>query len=145
VLTTREPFVKYAWSEGATGERMTVNNAGLYWVTVTDANGCTATDTVVVKSRDCLVGLYVPTAFTPDGNGKNDLLRPLSYGPIKLQYFAVFNRWGQQVFETRTPWTGWDGRLGAQPAPAGVYVWICQYEGADGKPAMQKGTAVLVR
>jgi len=144
-LTTREPYDSYNWNNLSNAPTLTVDQPGVYWLTVTDENGCTATDTVSVAEKTCLVGLFVPNGFTPDGNGHNDLFRPLLYGNFSLLDFAVFNRWGQRVFETRTPLDGWDGRINGVPAPAGVYVWYCDYRVPGAGANMEKGTVVLIR
>lgn len=144
-LTAREPYDSYTWNDLSQASTQTINQPGVYWLTVTDGNGCTATDTVAVTQKHCLVGLFVPNAFTPDGNGHNDLFRPLLYGDFSLLDFAVFDRWGQRVFGTRTPLDGWDGRIKGTPAPAGVYVWYCSYQVPGAAPKTEKGTVVLIR
>ena len=144
-LTTREPYDSYTWNDLSQASMLTINKPGLYWVTVTDGNGCTATDTVTVAQKECLVGVFVPNAFTPDGNGRNDLFRPLLYGNFNLLEFAVFDRWGQRVFETRTPLNGWDGRIKGAPAPAGVYVWYCSFRTPGAGTTTENGTVVLIR
>lgn len=144
-LTTNQPYDNYSWSDLTSLSTITIQHAGVYWVTVTDANGCTGTDTVTVSAKQCLVGLFVPNAFTPNGNGHNEQFRPLIYGDIQLLEFAVYDRFGQRVFETRTPLAGWDGRIGGTDAPAGTYVWYCQYQ-MQGEPArLEKGTVILLR
>jgi gliding motility-associated-like protein len=144
-LTTSRPFDSYSWSDLTSMSTITIQQPGTYWVTVTDANGCTGTDTVAVTRKECMIGLFVPNAFTPNGNGRNFLFRPLLYGGIKLLEFAVYDRFGQRVFETRTPLSGWDGRIGANEAPAGTYVWYCRYQ-MQGEPVtLQKGTVLLIR
>ncbi|HEV2483720.1 MAG TPA: gliding motility-associated C-terminal domain-containing protein [Puia sp.] len=144
-LTTREPYDSYSWSDLSSAASITVNQPGTYWLEVTDNNGCTATDTVVVTQKFCLIGVFVPNAFTPDGNGHNDLLRPLVYGDIKLLDFEVFDRWGMRVFETQTVLNGWDGTIRGTPASAGTYVWFCKYQAPGGSVRMEKGTAILIR
>jgi gliding motility-associated-like protein len=88
----------------------------------------------------------VPSAFTPNGDGRNDYLYPLNaYKAVNLQ-FRVFNRWGQQVFETKD-WTHkWDGSLNGIPQASGVYIWMLNYTDSEtGKFYQQKGTTVLIR
>ena len=89
--------------------------------------------------------IYVPTAFTPNNDGLNDLLRPLSIGLKKLHYFRIFNRWGQLLFETKTDGAGWDGRLHGIPQAAQVVVWVIEGIGVDNKIYRRKGTSMLVR
>jgi gliding motility-associated-like protein len=88
----------------------------------------------------------VPTAFSPNGDGINDYLYPLSaYKAIDL-YFAVYNRVGQKLFET-TDWTKkWDGNVKGNPADIGTYVWMLRYTMKEsGKKIFRKGTTVLIR
>jgi gliding motility-associated-like protein len=145
VLATRVPFDSYTWSDLSAAATFTVKQPGTYWVEVTDKNGCTASDTVSIAQKYCLVGLFVPNAFTPDGNGSNDRFRPLVYGQVELLDFAVFDRFGQRVFETQTPLQGWDGRIAGSPAPAGAYVWFCRYRYPGDPAKMEKGTVILLR
>jgi gliding motility-associated-like protein len=144
-LTTRSPYDSYTWSDLSNASTLLINQPGMYWLTVTDANGCMATDTISIMQKTCLVGLFVPNAFTPDGNGHNDLFRPLLYGNLNLLDFTVFDRWGQRVFETKTLMDGWDGRTKGAPAPTGIYVWYCTYQVAGAAANTEKGTVVLIR
>jgi gliding motility-associated-like protein len=114
-----------------------------YQLTVTTNNGCQASgkETVFVYYP-----LEMPNAFTPNGDGKNDVFRipPSNFQEIKL--FAVYNRWGLRVFETANSGVGWDGTFGGQPQPAGVYVWQIQYQDQlTGKTASAGGTVILIR
>ena len=112
---------------------------------VTDSVGCTDVSYRIVQvATNCYIA--VPSAFTPNGDGKNDYLYPLNaYKAINL-IFRVFNRYGQLVFST-TDWTKqWDGTLNNAPQPSGAYVWILEYTERDtGKRISQKGTTVLIR
>jgi len=90
--------------------------------------------------------IAVPSAFTPNGDGHNDYLYPLNaYKAVNLT-FRVFNRWGQQVFETKDWTQKWDGSTNGVPQGSGVYVWMLSYtDSVTGRPYQQKGTTVLVR
>lgn len=138
------PYASYLWSDGSSGASLVASSAGTYWVQVTEGPGCVASDTVKLALEHCLVGLFVPNAFTPDGNGHNELFRPLIYGSTKLLEFAVYDRWGQRVFETKTPQAGWDGTVGGHAVPAGTYAWYCSYE-LQGTVTAGKGTVILIR
>ena len=146
VLNAGPGYSTYLWNTGSTGSSVDVGQPGVYWVVVTDAHGCRTTDSTVATGKECLVGLYVPNAFTPNGDGHNDRCRPVFYGVAVHFEFAVFDRWGQRVFETESPRTdGWDGTIGGVRAPAGVYVWYCRYQYSGRPEAMQKGTVMLIR
>lgn len=146
VISTLEPFVSYSWSDLSSGPSLTVKQPGTYWVTVTDVNGCVGKDSISIIGKQCLLGLFVPNAFTPNGDGHNDRFKPLYYGNAAQFYFAVFNRWGQKVFESQSPTSdGWDGTINGAPSPAGTYVWVCRYQPSGQPAAMEKGTVILVR
>ncbi len=115
-----------------------------YTVTVSEGS-CTATDKVVVRVFKNGPDILVPSAFTPNGDGKNDISRPVLYGISKLNYFSIYNRYGQMVFNTSEVNKGWDGKLSGIEQPAGGYVY--QTEGVDfsGAVVFRKGTVVLIR
>ena len=87
-------------------------------------------------------GFYVPTAFTPNGDIKNDVLTPVLPGGSALEYFTIYNRWGQKVFSTTTIGAGWDGKLKGQLQPLSTFVWICRYI-FRGNIINEKGTFTL--
>jgi gliding motility-associated-like protein len=87
----------------------------------------------------------VPSGFTPNGDGKNDLARPATPGIAQLKYFTIFNRLGEAVFSTSTIGAGWNGMFKGKAQAAGTYVY--QAEGVDyeGITIFRKGTIVLIR
>jgi gliding motility-associated-like protein len=90
--------------------------------------------------------LAVPTAFTPNNDGKNDFLHPLNAIKAERLDFRVFNRWGQLMYETHNWKQGWDGTFKGMQQATGVYVWFLSYVDRDSKQSRQmKGTAVLIR
>jgi gliding motility-associated-like protein len=115
-----------------------------YSVEIKTNTGCITIDTQMVKVIKG-VDIYVPNAFTPNGDGRNEVLRPTLMGVKELQFFKVYNRWGQLLFETKTKWDGWNGTLNGKPQPTGVVVWEVQALGVDGKTYTERGTSVLVR
>ncbi len=90
--------------------------------------------------------IAVPSAFTPNGDGRNDYLYPLQAYKATNLNFSVYNRFGELVFHSKD-WTyKWDGRYKGQAADAGTYVWVLSYTNSDnGAVVNQKGTTVLVR
>jgi gliding motility-associated-like protein len=116
----------------------------LYTVEIRSPSGCVTVDTQLVKVVSH-VDIFVPSAFTPNGDGLNEVLRPTLMGIKELKYFRVFNRWGQLLFETKTERAGWDGTQNGTRMPTQVVVWITEGLGVDGKTYMKKGTATLVR
>ena len=87
----------------------------------------------------------MPAGFTPNQDGKNDKFIPFLWASKKINYFKVFNRWGQMVFSNTTLNDGWDGKLGDVEQPVGVYVWMIQGIAADNRVITKKGTVVLIR
>ncbi|MEI2738764.1 MAG: gliding motility-associated C-terminal domain-containing protein [Chitinophagaceae bacterium] len=89
--------------------------------------------------------IYMPTGFTPNGDGKNDKFTPFPVGIKSYKYFRVFNRWGQLVFSTTKMHDGWDGKLGGRDQPSGVYVWMIEGMTKDDRAITKKGTVTLIR
>jgi gliding motility-associated-like protein len=119
-------------------------NEYLYTIDIKTKTGCITTDTQLVKMVKS-IEIYVPTAFTPDGDGKNDVLRPVMFGIKQLHYFRIFNRWGQLFYETQTIKQGWDGRFKSAKQEMQTLVWVVEALGVDGKIYIKKGATVLIR
>jgi gliding motility-associated-like protein len=115
-----------------------------YIVTAATDEGCTATDSVSIKVFT-RANIYVPNAFTPNGDGHNDILRAIPIGIRDFGYFAVWNRWGQRVFYTTDPSIGWDGSIGGRLGEAGTFVWKVSGIDYKGDQVRQEGTVFLVR
>ncbi len=109
-----------------------------------DTNGCVNTDTVRV-AVDYRGNLFVPTAFTPNGDGRNDVFRLVNLGPRSLMEFRVFNRWGQEVFSTTNPNGGWDGTWRGEKAPTGTYQYLIRVGYPDQMTETFKGDVTLIR
>ncbi len=86
-----------------------------------------------------------PNAFTPNGDGKNDLFLPADYGAIKNYEFYIYNRWGEQVFESFDPDEGWDGKFKGELVPQDVYVWMIKGVYKNGTPFSDAGNVTLLR
>ena len=97
----------------------------LYTIEIKTTGGCVTIDTQLVKTVQ-KADILVPTAFTPNGDGLNDVLRPILFGITQLHYFKIFNRLGQQLFETTKAEAGWDGTLKGIPLESQVVVWIAE-------------------
>lgn len=138
-------FDSYLWNTGQSTSTIPILNPGLYTLQVTDSNGCIGTDSIYISDSTCPQYVYLPNAFTPNGDGKNDIFRPIFAGAASVFKFAVYDRWGRVVFVTTTPGVGWDGTTGGRPQPAGTYVWECVYELYQEPQRMQRGTVMLIR
>ncbi len=115
-----------------------------YKISITTKTGCVTIDTQQVKLVND-IAIYVPTAFTPNGDGVNDVLRPVSYGIKQIRYFRVYNRWGELYYETQTTKNGWDGSFKNAKQNAQTVIWMLEAMGADGKIYLKKGTSILLR
>lgn len=115
-----------------------------YIVTVSTSQGCSVIDTVSIKVFKGSA-VYVPTGFTPNGDGRNDFLRGLYIGIKKVYYFRVYNRWGQQIFSTNSLIQGWDGTIQGVKQQTGTYVWMLRAEDIAGKIYEMKGISTLIR
>jgi len=114
-----------------------------YLITVVDDAGCTVSDSLLVKVSS--PELLIPTAFSPNGDGVNDLFRALNKNLTKYN-LQVYDRWGEKIFETSDPQEGWDGVYQGITQPLGVYVWQCNYLFAGApKSKTAKGNVTLVR
>ncbi len=115
-----------------------------YILIVKNDDGCEAKDTINIKVYEHLE-IYVPSAFTPNGDGRNDVLHVVAPGLKQLFYFRIYNRWGQVVFETKDLLRGWDGRINGQTPETGVYVWIIKGVNYLNNVVGRKGTVTLIR
>lgn len=115
-----------------------------FYLQVTNTIGCSDFDTVKVKVLKG-PGFYVPTAFTPNGDGLNDVFRPTAVGISKLEYFRVFNRYGELVFETSEINKGWDGLYKGVKQNIGNYVWALKGVDRNNREKAMNGYVVLIR
>ena len=115
-----------------------------YTIAIKTVSGCTTVDTQLVKTVDH-IAVYVPNAFSPDNNGVNDRLRPISFGMKQVRSFRVFNRWGQLLFRMQADQSGWDGTFKGVKLETQTVVWTFEGEGLDGNIYSRKGTSMLLR
>ena len=102
-------------------------------------------DSITIALKDCLTGFYMPNAFTPDGNGLNDLIKPFLFGRVATYEFSIYNRFGERIFSTTTLTQGWNGVHRNQPQPSGVFSWKCSWQMEGEKPQQRSGTLYLIR
>ncbi len=131
-------YSNYSWSTGSGDSIINVETGGNYVVRVEDQNCCFNSDTVYVR----LFNFYAPSAFTPNGDGKNDVFRLVGpYRNIKLNLY-IYNRWGELVFTSDNIDEAWDGSVGGKSCPVGTYVWIANIKFLD-QDIITKGDIVL--
>jgi gliding motility-associated-like protein len=121
-----------------------------YLIKITSGGGCQIVDTLLVKIRantstGCNSDILVPKAWSPNGDGHNDKLFPLTVCVKEIKYFRIFNRWGKLMFETNVMNNGWDGMFNGQPQVMDVYTWTVEAVGLDGRYIKRTGTSVLLR
>lgn len=135
-VTVYNPYAVYAKNDP---------DSILYTVKVTSPEGCTGSDNILVKIMKLKPDILVPSGFTPNGDGLNDVLKPLPFGIREFKYFCVYNRYGQLVFKSERLNAGWDGTFKGIPQLTGSFVYST--EGIDylGNRIFRKGTCVLIR
>jgi gliding motility-associated-like protein len=116
-----------------------------YRISASSPEGCNASDDLVVRVFSTGPSIFVPTAFTPNGDGLNDKIRPILAGIQKLEFFRIFNRYGQLVFQSTNPEGAWDGTLKGQKQPSGTFVFQVQATDYLGEVLKQSGTFNLIR
>jgi len=116
-----------------------------YKVRATIPEGCFGEDEIIVRVFTTEPDIFVPTAFTPNKDGKNDLLKPTCVGISQLDYFRIYNRWGQLLFETKDPERGWDGSINGAEQSSGTFVFMAKGTDYTGKIIVKNGTVVLIR
>lgn len=145
LLKSAVAFESYRWSTGAVTPNVILRKAGKVKLTATDKNKCVTTDSVTLTTIQCPPkGIYMPSAFTPNGDGKNDVLKPVFYGVVSNYRFMVYNRNGQVEFETSQLNKGWDGNIRGNRDNNMTYVWMCSYQLDGGATQVARGTVVLL-
>lgn len=135
----------WLWQDGSRSQYYEVQKTGIYFVTVRK-NGCMASDTIRITKGPARV--YMPNAFTPNGDGINDFFGPVIAEPPEIYHLIIFNRSGKVIFESYNTNTGWDGYFSGKPAPAGVYSWKMIYKlsiNNDTESVKKTGTVLLIR
>lgn len=127
----------------AQNPKATLYDDQLFVVTAINDIGCSDKDTVFVKVYDGPT-YYVPSAFTPNGDGLNDIFRAVPVGISYTEWFRVFNRLGEMVFSTNRWLKGWDGTYLNKRQPNGTYVWVIKGLDRRGKVVEMKGTVILI-
>ncbi len=153
--TTEEEVVTYTWTPAFGLNNPSISNPIVtlgsgtdsvkYTVRATVAEGCYGVDDIIVRVFKASPEIFVPSAFTPNGDGKNDIVKSIPTGITKFQYFRIYNRFGQMLFSSSDPLKGWDGNFGGTQQPSGTYVYTAQGIDYMGKTISRKGTVVLIR
>ncbi|MEY3367795.1 MAG: hypothetical protein RI973_950 [Bacteroidota bacterium] len=147
-------FFQWETSDGAdlscqfcSNPQLSVREPATVSVTITDENGCTASDELRVKPAD-EVSVFVPSAFSPNGDGINDLFFPMAKGNIPLALFRIHDRWGGLLFEKKEGLTndaslGWDGTVEGKVAESGIFFWELHLALPGGRLDRRTGTVLV--
>ncbi|MDB4347401.1 PKD domain-containing protein [Bacteroidia bacterium] len=149
---TNIPVTSRNWSfdppAGGTAirEQFTIKDTTTYTasLTITDTNGCIGT-TKEIYFFSIPNGFYLPTAFSPNGDSRNEMFMIPGYVNVKSYRMKVFNRWGEIVFQSDDPKIGWDGKVGGKSVQDGAYGYFVEIVDYDGKKVIRKGTVLLLR
>ncbi len=145
IIKATEGYDKYFWmnSSLANGNSYPVSQPGIYQVRVQNTCG-SKTDSIGIFAL-CDFPLYMPNAFSPNGDGVNDIFRVSPLNKNILVRLTIYNRWGQAVFQTSNPNQGWNGTYKLGRADAGTYIYYLEMTGLSGHPFTEKGTVTLLR
>ncbi|PZP44468.1 MAG: hypothetical protein DI598_14490, partial [Pseudopedobacter saltans] len=151
------PDLKYTWSPTTRVSNPTIQNPQIisdnnitYTLKVQNTFGCSDEDSLQIRTLCSTSKIMIPTGFTPNGDGKNDIFYVKGYGIKLVNHFIVVDRWGKTVFERNNInandiSNGWDGKVGNVSAASGTYVYFANVTCNEGNIIPLKGTIVLIR
>ena len=147
-LTVNQSNATFLWQDGSINNYFNVVKPGIYWVNV-NKNNCYASDTIQFILCEPPLNIWIPNAFTPNGDGINDVFKIETINKIQEFRMLIFNRWGQLIFESNNPHKGWDGKCDGTTVQEGVYCWKMEYIWSDSFGISQKvekeGIVTLVK
>jgi gliding motility-associated-like protein len=116
-----------------------------YTILATSKFGCDIQKQVTVEIDQCPEWVLFPSAFTPTNDGLNDRFKPGVSGHLQSYVLKIYNRWGQVVFSSTNPYSGWDGTIQGIPQTGGLFIFVCYYNFVNKPQIMVKGSVVLIR
>jgi gliding motility-associated-like protein len=141
------PF-SYSWNSNPVQNTATANflQAGDYLVTVESPVSCPARAEVSIPIDNNCTGVFFPSAFTPNGDGKNESFGAIgSIGILSSYRLRVYSRWGECVFESTDPLRPWNGRVYGKPVDTGLFAWFAEYAIQGQSPVLKKGMVAVIR
>lgn len=154
LIATQQIGYTYTWAANSTLSSDSIYNptatpqaTTTYYLTITDALGCTTIDSIVIyvsNARCDEPNVFIPNAFTPDGDGYNDVLY-IEGAAITDVNMIIYNRWGKQVFKSDVKTVGWDGTFKGKACPPDVYGYYIECKCLDGNELIKKGNITLLR
>ncbi len=116
-----------------------------YQITAERLTNCTLTATSQVVIENCVGEIFIPTAFTPNNDTRNDVFKASAFRPLQAYHLEIYNRYGQKIFETNNIATGWDGNFKGSPLPIGGYTYRVSYQFTGRPPQSEAGYFILLR
>jgi gliding motility-associated-like protein len=147
VLQGPAGYFYYEWNDGAAGREKIITQPGNYTVYCTNiCTGNAESETVTVTGGDCHSCVSMPDAFTPNGDGRNDVLHAIVKPWCSISFFSlrIYDRWGKEIFSANDAPAGWDGKYNGVPQELGVYTYLLEYKNPDGMQSI-KGSVTLIR
>ncbi|MBO6516110.1 MAG: gliding motility-associated C-terminal domain-containing protein [Bacteroidia bacterium] len=141
-LHPRKRGTSYAWQDGSTDSSFVARDSGFYTVTIV-SSADTTTEHYAVRIINCPCLDYIPNAFSPNGDGLNDVFGLSPWCNLPGYRLDIFNRWGERVYRTRSISASWDGEYMGRPCLPGVYMFMIHYKGEAGEDFVRSGTFLL--
>jgi len=145
ILEAGEGHASYLWNTGEKNDYIVIDTAGMYWVEMISGAGCYGIDSIYMKlvPPQCM---FIPNAFTPNGDGLNDVFQAISACPVTYYKMYIYNRWGEKLFESNDISIGWDGTKNGVPCPGDAYVYLITYRVLEnlGVEAQHTAAGILV-
>jgi len=140
--TASTNYDSYLWNTGEITPSISINQTGVYYVTVTKSS-CEASDTIRVLPGDC--DIFVPTAFTPNKDNLNETFGVVDHASVQYFSMQIYSKWGQLIFSTNDISQKWDGTYKGDNMPNGSYLWMLNYTNNRGRKFYEQGTVMLIR
>lgn len=140
--------VAYTWSTGALTQSIQTSKAGTLTVAITTKEGCKQEAAVTINTKYCgpvCPQLFMPNAFSPNGDGNNDYFQPMNAIDMSSLEFSVYNRFGERLFYGKGLQARWDGQFKGKPCDAGTYFYYSRYSDCHDVELTKKGDIVLIR
>lgn len=134
----------YLWQDNSTQSTFSVTEEGIYSVEAINDCGISF-DELLVEYEDCICALYFPTVFSPNNDGRNDHFSPFFKCEFEKYEFMIFDRWGEQVFESKDPNKAWDGTFLGKEMPSGVYIFQLRFLSKETNKIIETGAFTLLR
>jgi len=135
----------YLWQDGSTNPYFDVTGSGTYTLDVVSACGSSSSDTIKIELINCACEIFIPNAFTPNSDAKNENFYPTATCDFVRYEFLIFDRWGEKIFESIDITESWDGKYKNKNVPVGVYIYVLNYSWEIGIDKQFKGHVSVIR